>query len=138
MKHSISITIAALLTGITFLVGASIKPNTVEVQAPSLGYAIHGDAIARFDTSTEVLASSTASTLILATSTSRLYAIIGNNSPTASIFLSLTGGGAAEQNKGIRLAPGEKYEINALNLYTGAIYARASTTSASTTVAARQ
>lgn len=101
------------------------------------GYGIQGDLITKMSTSTEVL-TTTSSTLVLATSTARTYANIGNNSSNSYIFLSLTGGGAAVVNKGVRLAPGEKYEINALNLYIGSIYAIASSTSASTTVMAAQ
>lgn len=119
-------------------IGITLINNKPVTKTPSAGYGIQGDLITRMNTSTEVLASSTASTLILATSTARTYAIIGNNSATASLFLSLTGGGAAVVNKGVKLLPGEKYEINALNLYIGAIYAIASSTSASTTVMAAQ
>ena len=112
--------------------------NKPVVETPSAGYGIQGDLITKMNTSTEVLVASTTSTLVLATSTARTYAIIGNNSTTNSLFLSLTGGGAAVVNRGIKLLPGEKYEINALNLYIGAIYAIASTSPASSTVMAAQ
>lgn len=133
MKNTSFVHVAAALA-ITILVLFLFVPRTITV-APASGAGSNNTIITTFQTSTEILASSTASTLLLATSTSRRYAIIGNHSPTAEIFLSLTSGGAAVVNKGIRVPPGGQYEIRDVNLYVGAIYAIASSTSASTTVA---
>ncbi len=104
----------------------------------ALGAGGQNTFIDKFTDSTEVLASTTASTLLLATSTSRQYAIIGNNSASSTIYLSLTGGGAAVVNKGVMLVAGASYEIKDSNLYTGAIYVITKTNIASTTVAAKQ
>lgn len=61
------------------------------------------------------------STSALAANTSRKYAVFVNDSDEA-IYLGL--GAAAVLNKGIRLnASGGSYEINALNLFTGIVYA---------------
>lgn len=69
----------------------------------------------------------TSSTLVAATSTARQYLTIVNDSAN-TVYISE--GQAAVGSNGIRLnASGGSYEINALNLYTGAIYAIASSTS---------
>ncbi len=71
-----------------------------------------------------VIASSTVgteSTLVLASSTARLYAVIVNDS-SDSVYLSI--GNSAVKGMGIRLnASGGTYEINSLNLFTGAVNA---------------
>lgn len=142
MQKKISLKTAAYLggafvLGLCMLLTFIIPEGSTRVQS-ALGAGNQNTTFSALSDSTEVLVSASASTLVLATSSSRSYAIIGNNSGASTIFLSLTGGGAASVNKGIALRPGEKYEIRDVNLYTGAIYAFASSTAASTTVAARQ
>ncbi len=79
---------------------------------------------------------STASTLVLATSTARQYVAIVNDSATTT-YLGL--GVAAVGSNGIRLnANGGSYELDANNLFTGAIYCISSSTSATVTTVASQ
>ena len=67
------------------------------------------------------------STLVVATSTARNYVTLVNDSAN-NIYLAE--GVAAVGSNGIRLnANGGSYEINALNLWTGAVYCIASSTS---------
>lgn len=63
----------------------------------------------------------TGSTLVLASSTARLYAVIVNDSADP-VYLAI--GNAAVSGKGIRLnANGGSYEMDSLNLFTGAVNA---------------
>jgi len=69
----------------------------------------------------------TGSTSVLSANTSRKSAVFVNDSDTV-IYLSLSG--TAVLNEGIRLnANGGVYEINAMNLYTGAVSAISSAAS---------
>lgn len=103
----------------------------------ALGAGSNNTQIFSFSDSTEVNVSASVSTLLLATSSSRQYARFSNNSNSV-LFLALTAGGPAQMNKGIRIGVGESYELRDVNLYLGAVYAIASSTAASTTVAAKQ
>ncbi|HEY9661436.1 MAG TPA: hypothetical protein V6C65_23515, partial [Allocoleopsis sp.] len=58
----------------------------------------------------------------------RIYALLQNTSE-ANVWLSF--GASAQQNQGIRLTPGSKYEVNLANLYKGAITAIADSSGAS-------
>lgn len=101
----------------------------------ALGAGNQNTLISKMTVSTEVLVN-TSSTLILATSTGRQYAVITNNSASTNIYLSLTGS-AAVINQGIPLKAGEKYEIKDTNLYFGPVYAIAAS-AASSSIAAAQ
>jgi hypothetical protein len=76
--------------------------------------------------------STTTSSVILATSTSRTYAVIVNDG-TLPVYLALRNGAPATHQSGIRLSAGEAYEIRDVNLYAGAVSAIASTTGVTAT-----
>lgn len=88
-----------------------------------------------FSTSSQQLIA-TASTVVLATSTGRQYAVLVNDGANP-IYLGF--GKAAVVGQGIRLnATGGSYEINYENLYVGAINAIASGGSSNLTVTAKE
>lgn len=76
-------------------------------------------------TSASSTVSTSGSTVVLATSTSRSYARITNDSATNKVYLSF--GSAAAQGKGLALPPNTSWEMTDANLFYGAIYAVAST-----------
>lgn len=129
MKKNISLVAGALLVALLIIVGFD-KPE------PALGAGGLNTSIDRMTVSTGVMVNTT-STLLLATSTARQYAVFGNLG-SSDVFLALTKGNAAVKGEGVRIPPGGSYVIADTNLYTGAIYAIASTTAATTTVAASQ
>lgn len=94
--------------------------------------------IFRMSDSTAALGSTTGSTLLLATSTSRSYAVFTNLSTTSQVYLSLGGGTPARRFEGVTIAPQGTYEIRDANLYTGAVYFTSFPNAATTTVAASQ
>lgn len=83
-----------------------------------------GDASTIASESGTAVSVGSASTLALAENQARIAAIFTNMSNEA---IDLAFGGAAVSGSGIRLAPAgsadSRYEINAMNLFTGAVYA---------------
>lgn len=134
MKKFIGVLFATALIG--FAVIAIIDLKMAEVARTVSTSAVLGSTEqVRFNsanTQTGILVG-TGSTLILATSSARQYAILVNDSPIYTIYLSMNKGAPAALYSGIALKPGTSFTINANNGYIGAIYGIA-TTSATTTV----
>lgn len=117
-------TIVGVLIGGLLMLGMVISFAPRQVLADALGQSWRFGGI---PTNTKVDLGVNTSALLIATSTARSYAIITNNSAN-TVYISL--GRDAVGSNGIRLnANGGSYEINAQNLYFGAIYGIASTSS---------
>lgn len=141
MKNPIKsiINILAIIAIFSFITILVFKPVPVEKAA---GAGAYNTIIFSMNTETEVVGSTTASQLLLATSSgSRQYVFIGNNSTSSTMYLGMSGGGAAVVNKGVMIPANTTYELRDVNLYQGAIYVITRTNGGavgSTTVAARQ
>lgn len=77
-------------------------------------------------TNSSTTLSASISTLIVATSTSRNALVISNDSNN-TVYLSI--GATAVPGKGIRLNASSTYELNPLQMFTGAIYGYTTATS---------
>lgn len=78
------------------------------------------------------------SILLLATSTTRQYARICNDSSANKIYLMINGGGQAVIGNGILLNSLTCFQLSYPDMITGAIYGVASSSPASTTISALQ
>jgi len=128
----ITLMVVELLIGIALTIGVYgilLKGNPVK-----LGYAGF-NRIERDVTNSSVQLNPSTITEVLSKNTGRIYALICDDDSTNDAYLHLTNSTTSVAvSEGIKLSPGDCYEIGPDNLWIGKVYGIASATTTLTTV----
>lgn len=116
-----TLALAAICATVFLAIVFAAQPQRAEATAGG-----SDTTIIKATTAASTTVSASASTQIMATSTSRVYAMICNDDPSDILFLNF--GNNAALDKGIRVSAGNCFEIGRGNRFTGAVNGIASST----------